>query len=95
MTLSADDLLAEARFRAYLDTLSQKKRIRYLQAVADQLGDPTVVPFAPVDEVRVIMEARATWERIAPSLFMYALTGKASADRGADDAAGASVPLAK
>jgi hypothetical protein len=42
-----------------------------------------VIPFAPVDEVRVIMEARSTWQRIAPSLFTYALTGKTASEYAA------------
>lgn len=90
MKLTSEDLLAEARFAAYLDTLSPKKRIQYLHAVADRLGDPNVIPFAPVDEMRVIMEARHTWERIAPSLFTYALTGKTLAEHARADYAGAS-----
>ena len=68
MNLTAHDLIEIARFKAYLDTLSPKKRLKYLRSVTEKLGDPGVVPCAELRTVQVIEEARATWSRLLPSL---------------------------
>ncbi len=70
--LTAHDLIEEARFKAYLDTLKPKARLRYLKAVSDIIGDPAVVPLLPVQRVKVIQEAREMWARIVPNLISAA-----------------------
>jgi hypothetical protein len=80
--VTVSDHLSEVRIQGILDTLSLKKRIRYLQSVAAEIGDPQVIPFGPVDKVRGIMAARNTWARLAPSLFIYAMTCKTAPERG-------------
>ena len=64
--MTAHEIIEEARFRALLEVLSPKKRLKFLRRVTQILGDPAVVPCATMGTVRPIAEAKAMWARILP-----------------------------
>ncbi len=62
------DLIWLACLRAALAGMKPKRRLRYLQAVSDIIGDPDIVPCAHRDAVREIVGARETWAKLLPKI---------------------------
>ena len=57
-----------ACLKGHMAILSPKKRLKFLQAVTEALGDPGVIKFDSVASARTTAQAQALWAAIVPAL---------------------------
>jgi hypothetical protein len=66
--MNPSDLINYAFYRAYLDTLSPKKRRAFLASVTEMVGEPGVIPCIKPEAAMQVSLARETWAKMLPKL---------------------------